>query len=104
MPKSKEEPTDHHSHAALIPPSPIYGGNLGSIFTSNSPETSGGNKHLDVRFFKHCDYFKSGKIRVKFIGTKDSVSNFSTKALLRSDFLKIRALCMNAPDMSEDEI
>ena len=87
MPKSKGTPTDHRPHAALIPPSPLYGDNLGSIFTSNNPETSGGNKHLDVRFFKHRDYVKSGKIRVKFIGTKDNVPSFFTKALLRGDFL-----------------
>ena len=65
MPKSKETPTDHLSYAVLIPPSPVYGDNLGSIFTSNNPETPGKNKHLDVRFFKHRDYAKSGKIRVK---------------------------------------
>ena len=104
MPKSKETPTDHKSYAVLIPPSPVYGDNLGSIFTSNNPETSGKNKHLDVRFFKHRDYVKSGKIRVKFIGTKDNVSDFFTKALLRGDFLKFRAWCMNECDMSEIEI
>jgi hypothetical protein len=104
MPKSKETPTDHKSYAVLIPPSPVYGDNLGSIFTSNNPETSGKNKHLDVRFFKHRDYVKSGKIRVKFIGTKDNVSDFFTKALLRGDFLKFRSWCMNECDMSEIEI
>ena len=76
MPRSKETPTGHRSCAVLIPPSPLYGGNLGSIFTSNNPETSGENKHLGVRFFKHRDYVKSGKIRVKFIGTKGNVSDF----------------------------
>ena len=74
----------------LIPPLPLYGDNLGIIFTSNNPETSGGNKHLDVRSFKHRDYVKIGKIRVKFIGTKDNVSELFTKALLRTDFLKFR--------------
>ena len=101
MPRSKETPTDHRSYATSNPPSPLHGGNLGSIFTSNNPETSGENKHLDVRFFKHCDYAKSGKIRVKFIGTKDNVSGFFTKALLRTDFLNFRALCMNESDMSK---
>ena len=105
MPKSKEAPTDHRSYAALIPPSPVYGGNLGSIFTSNNPETSGkNNKHLDVRLFKHRDYVKSGKIRVKLIGTKKTVLDFFTKALLRSDFPKFRALCMNESDRSKIEI
>ena len=104
IPKSKEAPTDHRPYAALITPSPVYGCNLGSICTSNNPETSGGNKHLGVRFFEHRDYAKSGKIRVKCIGTKNSVSGFFTKALLRSDFLKFRALCMNESDMSEVEI
>ena len=106
MPNSKETSTDHRTYAVLIPPSPRYGGNLGSIFTSNNPETSGKNKHLDVRFFKHCDYVKSGKIRVKFIGTKVNVSDFFTKALLRGDFFKFRAWCinMNECDMSEIEI
>ena len=104
MPKSKEAPTDHRSYAALIPPSSVYGDNLGSIFTSNNPETFGENKHLDVRFFKHRGYVKSGKIRVKFIGTNDNVSDFFAKALLRSDFLKFRALCKNKSDMSEIEI
>ena len=82
----------------------FYGDNLGSIFTSNNPEASGKNKHLDVRFFKHRDYAKSGKVRVKFIGTKENVSDFFTKALLRGDFLKFRAWCMNECDMSEIEI
>ena len=105
MPKSKEAPTtDHRSCAVLIPPSLVYGGNLGSFFTSNNPESSGGNKHLDVRFFTHRDYAKSGKIRAKFIGTKGNVSDFFTKALLRAGFLKFRALCMNEPDMIETEI
>ena len=103
-PSSGVVPTDHRSYAALIPPSPVYGDKLGSIFTSNTPETSGGNKHLDVRFFKHRDYVKSGKIRVKFIGTKDNASFFFTKALLRSDFLHFRALCINESDMTEIEI
>ena len=95
-PKSKEAPTDHRSYAALIPSSPVHGGNLGSIFTSNNPEKNFREnkhlKHLDVRFFKYRDYVKSGKIRVKFIGTKNNVSGFFTKALLCSDFLKFRAL------------
>ena len=78
MCRSKATPTGHRSYAVLIPPSPLYGGNLGSIFTSNNPETFGGNKHLDVRFFEHRDYVKSGKIRVKFIGTKDNVPDFFT--------------------------
>ena len=103
MPRSKETPTDHRSYAALIPPSPLYADNLGSISTSNNPETSRKNKHLDVRFFKHRYYVKSGKIRVKFIGTKDNVSGFFTKTLLRTDFLKFRALCMDESDMSEIE-
>ena len=103
MPRSKETPTDHRPYAALIPPPPLYGENLGSIFTSNNPETSGENKHLDVRLFKHRDYAKSGKIRVKIIGTKDNVSDFFTKALLRTDFPKFRAWCMNEPDTSEIE-
>ena len=46
----------------------------------------------------------SGKIRVKFIGTKDNVSGFFTKALLRTDFIKFRAWCMNESGMSEIEI
>jgi hypothetical protein len=75
-----------------------------SLFTSNNPETSGENKHLDVRFFKHRDYAKSGKIRVKFIGTKKNASGFFTKALLRTGFLKFRVLCMNESVMSEIEI
>ena len=91
LPKSKEAPTGHRSYAALIPPSPVYGANFGSIFTSSNQETSGENKHLDVRFFKHRDYIKSGKVRVKSIGTKDNVSDFFTKAQLRSNFLKFRA-------------
>jgi hypothetical protein len=70
-----------------------------ACFTSNNPETSGKNKHLDVRFFKHRDYAKSCKIRVKSIGTKDNVPDFFTKALLRADFFKFRALCMNESDM-----
>ena len=41
MPTSKETPTDFRSYAPLVPPSPVYGGNLGSVFTSNNPETSG---------------------------------------------------------------
>ena len=104
MPRSKETPADHRSYAVFIPPSPLHGGNLGSIFTSNNPETSGKNKHLDVRFSKHRDYVKSGKIRVKFIGTKGNVYGFFTKALLRTGFLKFRAWCMNDSDVSEIEI
>ena len=75
-----------------------------SLFTSNNPETSGENKHLGVRFFKYRDYVKSGKIRVKFIGTKGNVSGFFAKALLRTAFLKFRALCMNESDISKIEI
>ena len=52
-------------------------------------------------FFKHRDYVKSGKIRVKYIGTKGDVSGFFTKALRRTGFLQFRALCMNESDMSE---
>ena len=104
MPRSKETPTDHRSYAVLIPPPPLYGENLRSILTSNNPETSGENKHLDVRFFKHRGYVKSGKIGVKFIGTKDNVPFFFTEALLRTDFLKLRAWCMSESDMSEIEI
>ena len=104
MPRSIETPTDHRSYAVLISPSPLYGDNLGRIFTSNNPETFGENKHLEVRFFKHRDYVKSGKIRVKFIGTKGNVSDFFTKALLRIGFLKFRAWCMNESGMSEIEI
>ena len=37
MSSSRETPTDFRSCAALIPPSPLYGENLGSIFTSNNP-------------------------------------------------------------------
>ena len=76
------------------------------LYNCNNPETSGKNKLLDVRFFKHRDYvkIKSGKIRVKFIGTKDNVSGFFTKALLRGDFLKFRVWCMNECDLSEIEI
>ena len=103
MPKRKEALTDHRPCAALIPPSPVYGDNFGSIFTSNNPETPGENKHLDVRFFKHRDYVKSSKIRVKFIGTRGNVADSFTKALLRSDFLGFCALCMNESDMSEIE-
>ena len=44
------------------------------------------------------------KVRVKFIGTKVNVSGFFTKALLRGDFLKFRAWCMNECDVSEIEI
>ena len=100
-PGVRKTPTDHRSYAVLIPSSPVYGDNLGSIFTSKNPETSGKNKHLDVRFFKHRDYAKSGKIRVKSIGTKENAPGFFTKALLRGDFLKFRAWCMNECDMSE---
>lgn len=104
MPTSKETPTDFRSYAPLIPPSPVYGDNLGSVFTSNNPETSGKNKHLEVRFFKHRDYVQQGKIRVKYIDTKLNISDFFTKALLRADFLKFRKLCMSEKDMGEIEI
>ena len=40
----------------------------------------------------------------KFIGTKVNVPDCFTKALLRGDFLKFRAWCMNECDMSEIEI
>ena len=104
MPSSKETPTDFRSYAALIPPSPLYGDNLGSIFTSNNPQTSGKDKHMQVRFFKHRDNVKSGQLRIKFVGTKENVSDFFTKALLRTEFYKFRALCMNEVEMAEVEI
>ena len=53
LPSSKETPTDFRSYASLIPPSPLYGGKIGSIFTSNNPQTPGKDKHMQVRFFKH---------------------------------------------------
>ena len=74
MPSSKETPTDFRSYAALIPPSPLYGGNLGSIFISNNPQTPGKDKHTQVRFFKHRGNVKNGQLRIKFIGTKDNSS------------------------------
>ena len=101
---SKDTPTDFCSYAALIPPSPLCGGNLGSIFTSNNPQTSGKDKHMQVRFFKHRDNAKSGQLIIKFIGTKENVSDFFTKALLRAGFCKFRALCMNEVEMAEVEI
>ena len=85
-PSSKEASTDFRSYAALILPSPLYGGNLGSVFTSNNPQAPGKDKHMQVRFFKHRDNAKSGQLRIKFIGTKENVSDFFTKALLRAEF------------------
>ena len=104
MPSSKETPTDFRSYAALIPPSPMHGGNLGSIFTSNNPQTPGKDKHMQVRFFKHRDNVKNGQLRIKFIGTKGNASDFFTKALLRTEFYKFRALCMNETEMADIEI
>ena len=104
MPSSKETPTDFRSYAGLIPPSPLYGDNLGSIFTSNNPPTSGKDKHMQMRLFKYRGNFKNGQLRIKFIGTKEHVSDFFTKALLRADFYKFRALCMNEIEMAEVEI
>ena len=86
MPSSKETPTDFRWYAALIPPSPLYGGNLGSVFTSNNPQTPGKDKHTQVRFFKHRGNVRNGQLRIKFIGTKENVSGFFTKALLRTEF------------------
>ena len=57
-----------------------------------------------MRFFKHRDNVKSGQLRIKFIGTKQNVSDFFTKALLRVDFYKFRALCMNELEMAEVEM
>jgi len=82
----------------------LYGGNLGSFFTSNNPQTSGKDNHMQARFFKHRDNVKSGQLRIKFIGTKDNVSDFFTKALLRAEFCQFRALCMNEAEMAEVEI
>ena len=77
---------------------------MGSVFTSNTPQTSGKEKHMQVRFFKHRDNAKSGQLRIKFIGTKENFSGFMTKALLRAEFYKFRALCMNEVEMAEVEI
>ena len=73
----------------------LYGDNLGTIFTSNNPQTSGKDKHMKVRFFKHRDNVSSGELRVKFIGTDENVSDFFTKALLRGQFLYHRSTAMN---------
>ena len=85
MPSSKETPTDFRSYAALIPPPPLYGANLGSIFTSNNPQTPGKDKHMQVRFFKRRGNVKNGQLKIKLIGTKDDVSDVFTKALLRTE-------------------
>jgi len=82
----------------------LYGGNLGSIFTSNNPQTPGKDKHMQVRFFKHRGNVKSGQLRIKFIGTKENISDFFTKAPLRAEFYKSRALCMHEVEMAEVEI
>ena len=104
MPVSKEQPTDFRSYAGLLPPSPLYGDNLGTIFTSNNPQTSGKDKHMKVRFFKHRDNVASGELRVKFIGTNENVSDFFTKALLRGKFLEHRAMAMNEAKMAVVEL
>ena len=57
-----------------------------------------------MRFFKHRGNVKNGQLRIKFIGTKDNVSDFFTKALLRTEFYKFRALCTNETEMAEVEI
>ena len=101
MPSSKETPAAFRSYAVLIPPSPLYGASLESIFTSNNPHTPGKDKHMQVRFFKHRDNIKNGQLRIKFTGTKDNVSDYFTKALLRDEFYKFRALCMNEAEMAE---
>ena len=59
---------------------------------------------MQVRFFKHRGNVKNGQLRIKFIGTKENISDFFTKALLRVDFYKFRALCMNEVDLTEVEI
>ena len=67
-------------------------------------QTAGKDKHMQVRFFKHRGNVKSGQLRIKFIGTKENVSDFFTKALLRAEFYKFRALCMNEVEMAEVEM
>ena len=74
------------------------------MLISNNPQTFGKDKHTQVLLFKHRDNVKSGQLRIKFIGTKDNVSDFFTMALLRAEFCKFRALCMNEAEMAEVEI
>ena len=59
---------------------------------------------MQVRFFKHRGNVKNGQLTIKFIGTKGNVSDFFTKALLRAEFYKFRALCMNEIEIPEVEI
>ena len=57
-----------------------------------------------MRFFKHRDNVTNGQLRIKFIGTTDNVSDFFAKALLRAEFYKFRALCMDEAEMAEVEM
>ena len=60
---------------------------------------------MQVRFFEHRDNVRNGQLRIiKYIGTKDNVSDFFTKALLRAKFYRFRALCMNEIEMAEAEV
>ena len=59
---------------------------------------------MQVRLFKYRGNVKNGQLRIKFIGIKDNVSGFFTKALLHGEFYKFRALCMNEAEMAEVEI
>ena len=41
------------------------------------------------------DYVQDGRLRVKYVNTKQNLGGFFTKALLRKDFCEQRSLVMN---------
>ena len=95
--ESFQELESHHDHTEptgsneyQAPPFPLLNANLGETQTVNTPTTSIGSRHLDLRYFRTREYIKSVKLTVSHISTKLNVADLFTKPLMYGAFSLFR--------------
>ena len=91
-----EDEVDYDSGPLHMPPTPIFGDNLGTTVTVNNPVSAAwASRHLDRRHFKIRDRIKEGKLRVTFVPTKVNLADFFTKGLPTDAFSRFKRVIMN---------
>ena len=92
----QDDEADHDKGALRMPPTPVFGDNLGTTVTVNNPVSAAwSSRHLDRRHFKVRDRIKEGKLRVTFVPTKANLADFFTKGLPTDAFKRFKHLIMS---------
>ena len=93
---TQEDEVDYDKGKLRMPPTPIFGDNMGTTVTVNNPVSAAwASRHLDRRHFKVRDRIKEGKLRVSFVPTKSNLADFFTKGLPTDAYRRFKTLIMS---------